>query len=165
VEEEDAVTDTQLREHDAGERTFTWHPEYRGRTVESVERELTNQIMSDQRQYELALSGAEKSEHQALASVMELEKRWSVFTFDWADTPPEDLARRIVDFELARDRWQEMISYNEYRAEASAGTAVPTGGWRASMTDAERRRVANIGAVVIMVSVLLVIIVVLSVAL
>lgn len=159
------MTDTQPRELDASERTFKWHPEYRGRTAESVERELANQIRSDQRQYELALSGAEKSEHQALASVMELEKRWSVFTFDWADTPPEDLARRIADFELARDRRQEMISYNEYRAEASVGPAISGGGWRASVSDAERRRMANIGAVVIMVSVLLVIIVVLSVAL
>lgn len=159
------MTDTQPQLHDADERTFTWHPEYRGRTAESVERELTNQIRSDQRQYELALSGAEKSEHQALASVMELEKRWSVFSFDWADTPPEELARRIVDFELARDRQQEMISYNEYRSESAVQPARAPGGWRASMSDTERRRVANIGAIVIMVSVLLVVILVLSVVL
>lgn len=159
------MTDTQPQLHKADERTFSWHPEYRGRTAESVERELANQIRSDQRQYELVLSGAEKSEHQALASVMELEKRWSVFSFDWADTPPEELARRIVDFELARDRRQEMISYSEYRAEMPTGTTVAGGGRRGSISGTERGKTANIAAIVIMVSVLLVVIVVLSVVL
>ena len=159
------MTDTQPQRPGVDERTFTWHPEYRGRTAESVERELMNQIRSDQRQYELALSGAEKSEHQALASVMELEKRWSVFTFDWADTPPEDLARPIVDFELERDRRQEMISYTEYRSEAATAVPAAGGGWRTSMADTDRRRMASIGAIAIVVSVLLVFIVVLSVVL
>lgn len=149
------MTDTHVPAEDSAQRTFTWHPTYRGRTAESVERELENQIRSDQRQYELALSGAENSEHQALASVMELEKRWSVYTFDWTDTPADDLARRVVSFELERDLRQEMIPYGQYRSGAGPSDA-PRDGRRARMTDAQRRRVANIGAGIIMVLILLV---------
>lgn len=159
------MTDQQLGTSNTVDRAFTWHPEYRGRTAESVERELTDQIANDQRAYELALSGAEKSEHQALASVMELEKRWSVYSFDWSETPPDGLARRIVDFELERDRRKEMITYEQYRDEAVAQPAGTRGGWRESMTDEQRLRVARIGAGVIMVLIVLMLIIVVSIIL
>ena len=147
------------------EQTFTWHPDYRGRTRDSVERELIDQISNDQRAYELALSGAEKSEHQALESVMELEKRWSVYSFDWPETPTNELARRIVDFELERNRRQEMISYEQYREEAEPAREPVGGGWRESMSDAERRRIANIGAAAILLLIVVVIIIVVGIVL
>jgi hypothetical protein len=159
------MTDHQAHRADTDERTFTWHPDYRGRTCESVERELADKIAIDQRAYELALSGAEKSEHQALASVMELEKRWSVYSFDWPETPSDGLARRIVEFELERDRRQEMIDYEQYRDESEARPQAASGGWRESMTDPERRRVANIGAAAVMVAIVLVLIIVVSIIL
>lgn len=147
------------------EPTFTWHPEYRGRTSENVERELADQISNDQRAYELALSGAEKSEHQALASVMELEKRWSIYSFDWPETSADELARRIVDFEMERNRRQEMISYEQYCEEAEPARQAAGGGWRESMSDAERRRIANIGAAAILLLIVVVIIVVVGIVL
>lgn len=140
------------------EQTFTWHPEYKGRSVEDVRRKLADELAQDQRAYELALSSAETSEHEALASVMELEKRWSDYSFGWAEIPPDELATRIVDFELERDRRQEMILYDQYRAEATSVVAhSPGGDWRSSLSDDQRRKVANIGAVVAMVLIVLVI--------
>jgi hypothetical protein len=159
------MTDHQSHTTDSDDRAFRWHPDYRGRTAESVERELADQIANDQRAYELALSGAEQSEHQALASVMDLEKRWSVYSFDWSETPSDGLARRIVDFELERDRRQEMISYEQYRDEAGAQSAGTRGGWRESLTDEQRLRVARIGAGVVMVVIVLMIIMVVSIVL
>ena len=141
---------------------FSWHETWRGRTREEVVRELTEQIDSDQRAYELALSAAEKEEHAALASVMELEKRWSVYSFDWADIPAEDLARRIVDFEWERERRQEMISWDQYRDEVAPVESAPQG-WRESLSDEERRRYANCGAILIMALIVLVIFVLISV--
>lgn len=145
-----------------GGNAFSWHDAYRGQSREDVERELADQIASDQRAYELALSAAEKEEHAALASVMELEKRWSGYSFDWADMPAEDLARRIVDFEWERERRQEMISWEQYRDEASPSDTRPQG-WRESMSDEDRRRYANCGAIMIMALILLVVIVLVSV--
>lgn len=139
---------------------FTWHPEYQGRTRDSVVRDLAAAIAQDQRQYELALSGAEQEEHQALASIMELEKRWSQFTFDWADSDPNTLAEQVTDFELERDRRREMISYATYRDESRLRPDVPAGtGGRATRTDEERRRMANIGAGLILATIFMVIIV------
>lgn len=152
------MTDSSAHQPAGGPRTFTWHPDYRGQEADAVVRDLKHQIESDQRAYELTLSGAEKEEHAALASVMELEKRWSTFSFDWADMPSEELARRIVDFELERDRRQEMISWEQYRDEVSPPPAA-TGGWRASLSDEDRRRYANCGAIVLMAVILLAIIV------
>jgi hypothetical protein len=97
--------------------TFTWHPEYAGKTAEQVEADLAQQIASDQRQHRLAMDGAEEAEHDALASVVSLERKWGVYDFDWAEQDPEELASRIVDFEQERETRQEMISWSEYRAE------------------------------------------------
>lgn len=156
------MTDTRPDTGESGERRFIWHPEYQGRSADSVQRDLTEQIRGDQRQYDLALSGAEKSEHQALSSVMELEKRWSVYTFDWADEPAEDLAARILDFELERERRRSMISYKQYRAESGSAprTSTPHHSYDA-LGDAQRRRNARVGAAVIVATMVIVIIVVL----
>lgn len=149
-----------------GVTTFQWHPQYRGRSVDTVERELASEIAKDQRAYELALSGAEASEHDALASVMELEKRWSDYSFGWAELPPDELARRIVDFEQERERRQELIPYAQYQDEVAPLSHGASGdGWRASLSDEQRRKVANIGAIVIMAAVVLIIAIVLIVML
>ena len=162
---ENCMTDHQLQAPGTDERVFAWHPDYQGQSATSVERDLSHQIAKDQRAYELALSGAEKSEHEALASVMELERRWSLYSFDWPETPADGLARRIVDFELERDRRQEMISYDEYREEAAVLDAGQDTGWRESMSDEQRRRVARIGAGVVLAVVVLMLIIVMSIVL
>lgn len=97
--------------------TFSWHPTYAGQTFDSVERGLAAEIGRDQRQYHLALDGAEQSEHESLSSVVELERRWGNYAFDWAEMEPAELASRIVAFERERERRQEMIPFADYRAE------------------------------------------------
>lgn len=149
-----------------GATTFQWHPQYRGRTVESVRHELASEIAKDQRAYELALSGAEQSEHEALASLMDLEKRWSDYSFGWAEVPPEELAGRIVAFELERERRHELIPYAQYQDEvAPLATPASGGGWRASIGDGPGRKVTNTGAIAIVAAVVLLIIIVLIVVL
>lgn len=128
-----------------GDAVFQWHPDYRGKSVDSVMRDLEGEIGRDQRSYELALQGAEESEHDALASVVELERRWSEYDFGWHESDPAVLARRIVAFEWAREERQEMITWDAYR---SSGVPLPStgrqsGDWRASMSDEQRRKVAN----------------------
>lgn len=155
------MTEPHVQSGEANAETFTWHPEYRGRTRDSVVQELAHTIAMDQRQYELALSGAEKEENQALASVMELEKRWSPITFDWADSDPRELAELVTDFELERDRRQEMISYATYRHDTQPRRETSTSsGWRASKSDDDRRKIANLGAGLILATFFLVILVV-----
>lgn len=100
--------------------TFSWHPEYAGKSVDEVRREIASRIQGDQRQHQLAMEGAEEAEHDALASVMDLERRWGKFDFDWADQDANALAARIVAFEQDREQRQEMISWGEYRASIEA---------------------------------------------
>ena len=111
--------------------------------------------------------GAEESEHDALASVVDVERRWSSYHFGWNDTPPGELAERIAAFEWEREQRQEMISWQEYRN--GTGDASSTGGarqdWRASMSDEQRRKVANVLAAVVVGLVLVAIVVVLVVVL
>lgn len=142
---------------------FEWHPDYRGRSLEQVTRDLESEIARDQRAYEVALMGAEESEHDALASVVDVERRWSSYHFGWNDTPPGELAERIAAFEWEREQRQEMISWQEYRNTSAGGApSAQTGGdWRASMSDEQRRKVANILAAVILGLVIVAIIVVL----
>jgi hypothetical protein len=97
--------------------TFNWHPAYAGQSVDNVRRELIHEIGRDQRQYALALEGAEASEHDSLNSIVELERRWGTYDFDWAETDPEILADKVIAFELERDQRQEMIGFAEWRAE------------------------------------------------
>jgi hypothetical protein len=148
-----------------GDAVFAWHPQYQGRSVESVRRDLQTEIERDQRAYELALVGAEESEHDALASVVDLERRWSTYDFGWHEAAPDLLANRIVEFEWAREQRQELISWNEYRNTAGAlpASGRPTGDWRASMSDEQRRKVANIIAGVLVALIVIVIIVVVAV--
>lgn len=100
--------------------TFISHPEHAGKSVDEVRRELAYQIEGDQRQHRLAMDGAEEAEHDALASVMSLERRWGQYSFDWADQDAGELAARIVAFEQEREQRQEMISWSEYRASVEA---------------------------------------------
>jgi hypothetical protein len=138
------VTDSRSSDLATGD-TFTWHPTYAGRPVDQVRRDLAEEIARDQRAYELALEGAEHSEHASLSSVMEIEKRWSVYSFDWADIDPRALADRIVAFELERDRQRELFPYADYRGQQSSQHH-----GRSAMSDGQRRRIANIGAVAIL---------------
>lgn len=112
--------------------TFAWHPTYVGQPVDGVQRSLREEIGRDQRQYALSLEGAEASEHDSLSSVVELERRWGQFDFDWAETDPDALADRIIAFELERDHRRELISYATWRAEqADTGEeATPELAWK-----------------------------------
>lgn len=147
-------------------QAFQWHPQYQGRRVENVQRDLADEIARDQRQYEVALMGAEESEHDALASVVDVERRWSGFDFGWNEADPNDLARRIAEFEWQREQRHEMFSWQEYR-NTSATVARPAGtgpDWRASMSDGRRRTVANglaaliVGLIVVAIAVVLILV-------
>lgn len=113
------------RPPDGSEARFVWHPVYRGRTVAEVRTEMTTELASDQRAYALALEGAEQSENAALASVLNLEKKWGEYDFGWAETDPHALTARIIEFEQARDARQELIPFSDYRASQTA-SASPT---------------------------------------
>lgn len=147
-------------------RVFQWHPEYRGRRLEALQRDLADEIARDQRQYEVALMGAEDSEHDALASVVDIERRWSGYDFGWNEADPADLARRIAEFEWEREQRHEMVSWQEYRntSVTASRPAGPGSGWRASMSDGERRAVANrlaaliVGLVVVAIAVVLILV-------
>lgn len=99
----------------ASEPGFTWHPVYRGQSIASVREQLVNEIASDQRAYALTLEGAEEHEGDSLQSVISLERKWGPYDLNWAEVEPGPLADRIVEFELERERLQEMIPYGEYR--------------------------------------------------
>lgn len=111
----------------SNEARFAWHPTYRGRTVAEVRAEITAELASDQRAYALALEGAEQQENAALATVLRLEKKWGEYDFGWAESDPNEVSARIIDFEQARDARQDMIPYSAYRSAqtASASPAQP----------------------------------------
>lgn len=100
----------------AGDR-FSWHPTYKGRTHAAVRRELATEIARDQRAYNLAMDGAEADEHDSLASVIDLDRKWSDFDLGWAEADPEELAGRILAFEAERDRRRQLMPWQEYRDE------------------------------------------------
>lgn len=95
--------------------SFQWHPTYNGRAHDEVRRELENEIARDQRSYTLAMEGAEANEHDSLASVIDLDRKWSDFDLGWAEADPAALASRIVAFEAERDRRHELIPWRDYR--------------------------------------------------
>jgi hypothetical protein len=103
---------------------FAWHPTYRGRTVAEVRADLAQDLARDQRAYALALDGAEQHENDALATVLDLEKKWGTFDFGWAETDPADLAARVTAFEKARDDRRELIPYPAYRDSLTTATPV-----------------------------------------
>lgn len=100
---------------------FEWHPEYAGSSADQVRQDLAKEIAADQRQHSLAMEGAEESEQAALASVVELERKWGAYDFGWAELDATQLADRIVGFELERERRHEMISWSDYREEHGGG--------------------------------------------
>ena len=109
-----------------GDERFVWHPEYGGRTLGDVTASLRDELGRDQRAYALVLEGAEEREDAALASVLELEKKWGPFDFGWAETDAGVLAGRIAAFEWAREGRRELFPFEEYRR--GEGPAAVAGG-------------------------------------
>ena len=119
---------------------FTWHPEYAGRLVNDVRQELVQDIAADQRAYALALDAAEAREDDALATVLRLEKRWSPYDLDWAETNPGQLADRILAWEWERERRRELFPYSEVRDQTTETQPPPA---QASWLDWLRRLVGG----------------------
>jgi len=113
------------------DRGFIWHPVYKGKSFQAVQREVQEEIRRDQRSHHLALEGAEQAEHDALSTIVELERRWGTYDFDWAEMDPAVLAERVVIFEREREKRREMISFDDYRASgALSGGGDDAGGGR-----------------------------------
>lgn len=110
-------TDRQLTDEPVD--AFRWHPEYANKRYDEIQADLASEIASDQKAHRLAMEGAEDAEQDALVSVVNLERKWGPYDFDWAEQDPNDLAARIVAFERERERRQEMITWSDYRAEST----------------------------------------------
>jgi hypothetical protein len=106
-------------ESNGSEPGFTWHPVHRGKSFNRVHGELVEEIGRDQRSYKLAMDEAEGAEHDSLTTIVELERRWSIYDFDWAEMDPKALANRILAFEQEREHRQEMIPFADYRASGA----------------------------------------------
>jgi hypothetical protein len=104
---------------------FTWHPEYAGRLLHDVREELVRDISADQRAYALAIDAAEAREEDALASVLRLEKRWSPYDLNWAETDSGQLADRILEWEWAREQRRELFPFSETREQAAIPETPP----------------------------------------
>jgi hypothetical protein len=104
---------------------FTWHPQYAGRTVFDVRQELVNEISADQRALALALDAAEAREDDALESVLRLERKWSPYDLNWAESDPGKLADRILAWEWERERRHELFPYSEMRDSQASPTSSP----------------------------------------
>ncbi|MGB3329383.1 MAG: hypothetical protein WBA46_10545 [Thermomicrobiales bacterium] len=105
---------------DAGTPTyFAWHPVYQGRPVDSVRREVLDDLRRDQRAYDLALQAAEQNESASLQSILKLDNRWSPFDLGWTEADPAQLASYVVAVELERERQQRMASPKELRAQVA----------------------------------------------
>ena len=105
---------------------FTWHPEYAGRLLHDVREELVGEISADQRAYALAMDAAEAREDDALASVLRLEKRWSPYDLNWAETDPGQLADRILQWQWEREQRHELFPFSEMREPVTARDLPPT---------------------------------------
>ncbi len=111
-----------------GDGRFVWHPVHAGKSAAEVGAEIRDELASDQRQYALALEGAEGHENSALRSVIELDRKWSDYDMGWAEADPDELAARVLAFEQERERRQQMIPYADYReAHRPPAPAVPSG--------------------------------------
>ena len=109
---------------------FTWHPKYAGRLLVDVREELVREISADQRAYALAIEAAEAREDDVLASVLRLEKRWSPYDLNWAETDPGQLADRILQWEWEREQRRELFPFSETRETAAPPAAPATqGSW------------------------------------
>ena len=104
---------------------FVWHPDYAGRLLLDVREELVREISADQRAYALAMEAAEAREDDALASVLRLEKRWSPYDLNWAETDPGQLADRILEWEWEREQRQELFPFSEMREPGVATRVLP----------------------------------------
>lgn len=145
--------------HSTGPQSFTWHPDYAGKTFDEVRKELTSQIDADQRQHRLAMEGAEEAEHDALASVVGLERKWGHYDFDWSEQDAGALASRILAFERERERRREMISWSEYRASGEPLDEPQSEITTPSELSTKGKGVALIVLVVVIVVILLVLVV------
>lgn len=94
---------------------FTWHPDYAGRLVLDVRNELVDEITADQRALAMAMDAAEAKEDDALETVLRLEKRWSPYDLNWAESDPGALADRILAWRWQQERRQELFPYSEMR--------------------------------------------------
>jgi hypothetical protein len=86
--------------------------------------------------YALAMEAAESREDDALASVLRLEKRWSPYDLNWAETDPGQLADRILEWEWQREQRQELFPFSEMREPVPQQTVPPA---QASWLDWLRR--------------------------
>lgn len=105
---------------------FTWHPVYAGKSFVQVQHQLADDIARDQRSYKLAMDGAEASEHDSLITVVELERRWSEYEFDWSEMDARTLANRILKYEEACEQRQEIFPFAEYRSSGALIEQAPT---------------------------------------
>ncbi|MCA9864146.1 MAG: hypothetical protein R2853_19800 [Thermomicrobiales bacterium] len=97
---------------------FTWHPDYANRTLFDVRQELVDEIAADQRAYDLAMEAAEARESDVLASIMALDKKWSVYDMGWAEADPGQLADRILAWRWEQEKRHELIPFSEIRSAA-----------------------------------------------
>lgn len=115
---------------------FTWHPDYAGRLLLDVREELVNEITADQRSLAMAMEAAEAKEEDALAAVLRLEKRWSPYDLNWAETDPGELADRILQWRWEQEKRHELFPFSEVRQAAPAPPIPPA---QASWLDWLRR--------------------------
>ena len=104
----------------SADERFVWHPTYRGQTLQQVRDQLRTELQRDQRAYGLAMEGAEAHEQAVLASVIDLERKWSEYDFGWAEADAPTLADRIAVFEWAREQRRELFPFAEVRTAAAA---------------------------------------------
>ena len=110
-----------------GDGRFSWHPVWRGRTIDEVREELREQAARDQRSYALALEGAERHENDALASVVTLERTWSAIALDWPEVDADALADAMLAAELERERRREMTPIADLREVLPRPVTSPAG--------------------------------------
>lgn len=139
-------------------QAFVWHPDYAGKSFAQVHSDLVQEITRDQRSYKLAMDGAEGAEHDSLTTIVELERRWSTYEFDWAETDPARLADRILKFEQACENRRETMSFADYRASgALVETREP-----AAAAPARSLPIMQIGAAILAILIIFFIIAVLT---
>lgn len=97
---------------------FTWHPDYQNRTLFDVRAELVDEIDADQRAYTMAMDAAEAKESDVLASIMALDKKWSVYDLGWHEADPGALADRILEWRWEQEKRQELFPFSEMRDAA-----------------------------------------------
>lgn len=142
---------------------FQWHPDYVGRTYESVQREISENLRRDQLAYQNALNNAERAEFDSFTTIRDLERKWSQYDLSWSEVDSTKLTERITAFERARDEAQELFSWQDWKASQSS-VAVPgeKTDWRENLTDQQRRNMASAIAMGVIVLAFLIIIVLLS---